>query len=322
MRGASFLFLLALACASPLACSSGSSPSDALESFAQQYCASFMPCCGGEDAGAPDPDTCVQTVTSWKQFGFDPSLSSACLTAMKQAAGTADFCSSLGAAQAPCDAVFSSVPSSGATPPGGACTSSDACAAPPGGGVAVCRPPASSPGATTGNCYQVLPGKPGEGPCYSEQYGGITSSNGSGPAPYKSYTCHDYDGVYCDFATHTCEPFLAAGAACDPNGDDCGPYAYCGGAGAVTQCVADLEAGAPCDPSATATFEAQCDYRTTRCRAATRTCTPFLPSGSPCTADDECAGACKGGKCATPAEAQLCDTAAPSFHPQAGATRP
>ena len=286
-----------------------------------------MPCCGGGDAGASDPATCRTTVTSWQSFGFDPSLTSACLTAMKQAAAGTGFCTTLGSAMAPCDAVFAAVPSSGSVPPGGTCTSYNDCAS-ASGGVAVCLPPASSTNSQAGACRQVLRGLAGDSPCSNEEYDGITATEGAGPLPNVSYSCHDFDGVYCDFATHACEPFGAVGQACDPNGDDCGPYEWCqiagygADGGVASQCAADLEAGAPCDPTENVPIDAQCDPRTTRCRAATSTCTPFLPSGSPCTTNDECEGACTAGKCATGLEAQLCETTASSFNPASRPIRP
>jgi hypothetical protein len=312
----------AFVAAVPLACSS--SPS-ALDSFAQQYCAYFMPCCGGSGA-AQDPGTCQQTVGSWgTSFGFDPSLTAACLTAMKANTKSTDFCTTLGAAEAPCDAVFNAAPTNGTAPPGGSCTNADDCAS-VSGSVTVCLPTSSS-AAGKGICTQVLPGKAGDAPCYSEQYGGVTSSEGTGPFPSKYYTCHDYDGVYCDFTSHTCEPFVAIGGACDPNGDPCGPNAFCMSAGygadggIAWQCTAGLEAGAPCDPSAGAPVALPCDPLTTRCTVEGK-CTAFLPSGSPCTTDDECEGACTSGQCATYAESQLCETSAPSFHPTTAPIRP
>jgi hypothetical protein len=316
--------LLGLPCAIALACCSSQQPS-AIEAFAQDYCAYYMPCCGG-DAGAPDPGTCKSTVVSWQSFGFDSSLTSACLTAMKQASATTDFCTTLGSAMAPCAAIFAAVGSSGTVQPGGTCTSYTDCAS-VSGGVAVCVPLASSHNSTTGTCSQVRRGLAGDTPCEGEEYDGVSSGEGSGGDPNVTYECHDFDGVYCDFATSTCEPFLATGQPCDLNGDNCGPFASCqsayvnlpDGGVASSACAADLEAGAACDPTATDVSQVLCDPRVTRCRASTSTCTPFLPSGSACTTDDECEGSCVAGRCATVFEAELCNTSSASFKP---ASRP
>jgi hypothetical protein len=295
-----------------LACSSSPSQPDTsneLASFAQQFCAYVMPCCGQ----APDPTTCESVIASDRVLGFDPRLTSACLTAMKQAAATTDFCSSLGAASEPCQAVFASVPSSGTTPPGGSCVHADDCAAPTSAGFASCLAPSPAPDGAARNCYQVINGKAGDGPCYAEEYAGITASEGTASRAYKSYVCHDFDGVFCNFDTHLCQPFLAAGAPCDINGDSCGPYQYCasmtlpdGSFGSV--CKPLLQAGASCDPS-TVTNE-KCDFRTTHCRGDTRTCTPFLPNGSACTMDEQCDGACRAGQCVTALQAKLCNAGA------------
>jgi hypothetical protein len=252
--------------------------------------------------------------------GFDPTATDACLAAMKQAQSEPDFCSTLGSAATVCDAVFASSPTSGSVPAGGPCQHSADCATPPGASASCFADPFDKNASPT--CHQLLRGKAGDAPCSQEAYGGVTSSEG-GHVPATSYTCQGFDGVYCNFKTSTCEPFLSTGQACDLNGDDCGPYATCRTAGysadmttLLTACVPNQGAGGRCEPTGTDPNFIPCDFRTTRCRASTQTCVAFLPAGSPCQSDDQCEGACKAGVCASYPEAHLCDTGGAAFHPR------
>jgi hypothetical protein len=135
----------------------------------------------------------------------------------------------------------------------------------------------------------------------------VTSSWPDGqPVPEQTVVCNLSDGLYCDFVSHTCQSFAAAGATCGIVSAGaqlaCGPTGTCVPTTATSgQCVA-LALGTSC----TAGFS-DCGAGA-HCSSTSFTCVPSVPLGSACASDDQCDDECVGGKCVTAAQATLCGT--------------
>jgi hypothetical protein len=312
-----FLCACCLATAtSSLACSSGqknAGPS-AAQTFTDQFCSSFQPCCGSPSLGS-DGGACQAWVAQQAQGNtYDGDAGAACLAAMQQNQAASAVCADdLGAnGAAACFHVFH--PAYGDVPPGGACLRDTDCQAAP-GGTASCyvaidfSQDGGAGESSTHTCVQTSPGQAGDGPCLQQVVGAeVTSSWPDGqPVPAETVTCNVSDGLYCDFVSHTCQSFSAAGSACDIISAGyqlaCGPSATCVPSTTTSgQCVA-LALGtscvggfSDCGPGA-------------HCSSTTFTCVPSLPQGAVCTSDDQCDDACVGGRCVTSAQATLCGTA-------------
>jgi hypothetical protein len=286
------------------ACSSASPPAPAptaQESFIDELCALFDPCCKSVGL-ASDATSChTWAAQNVQSNGFYPAATSACLSAMKQHQKDADFCTSLGAFAGPaCAAVFEAPVQYGMVPPGGACTVDSDCQIAPGGGVTchVSRglPPDGGTPPSTYTCVQTSPGNAGDGPCLDQvdDTGTSWAWPDGVPLPARTFVCNLADGIYCEFSSHTCKVFESVGDACDADQDACGPDAYCPDFG---RCTPLPVAGQPCVAGL-------------RCAAGLKciasTCVTILADGAPCTTDDQCEGSCLSGRCVSTAEGALC----------------
>jgi hypothetical protein len=314
MRFHTFLLCVCLGtAASSLACSSGHKGASPAETFADQFCPLFQPCCGGPGLGT-DGGACQAWVALQAQGNtYDGDAGAACLAAMQQnQAGSAVCADDLGSSGADaCFHVFH--PAYGDVPPGGACLRDTDCQAVP-GGTASCyaaidfSQDGGAGASSTRSCVQTSPGHAGDGPCLQQVVGAevISSWPEGQPVPDQTVTCTLSDGLYCDFVSHTCQSFAALGATCDTTYVSselaCGPTGSCLPTGTSAQCVA-LAAGMSC----TVAFS-DCGAKA-HCSNTGLTCVGSLPQGAACASDDQCDDACVGGHCVTVAQATLCGTA-------------
>lgn len=275
----------------------GSSSSEAAtsDSFAEQYCASFAPCCG--QANRPtDGATCkafVAAAASGKTY--DAVKGSACLDQIKAASSKPDFCKELGSADAPaCQDVYTSPPGNVAA--GGACKEDKDCAASPEGKVD-CVSTFTS-GAETRICQVQITGKEGDSPCVGTRDGNTTSFSTSGtgtPAvPSRGFMCNVSDGLRCDSKTTKCTRISDVGGPCDGSRYACVKTAYCD---PTQKCAARLSEGAACGTNGVSTSACA---EGTYCDTTTKKCTKALPVGAACTKSDQCeTDRCLNGKCDT-----------------------
>ncbi len=280
-----------------VACGGGSSSEAATsDSFAEQYCATFAPCCG--QANRPtDGATCKAFVTAAASGKtYDAAKGTECLDQMKAASSKAEFCTKLGSSDAPsCQDVYKAPP--GNVAPGGACKDDKDCA-PSTEGKVDCASTFSS-GAETRICQVQITGKEGDSPCLGTRDGNTTSfsfsGSGSGTTtPSRGFMCNVSDGLRCDSKTTKCTRISDVGGPCDGSSYACVKTAYCD---ATQKCVPRLAEGSPCGTNGVSS-SACAD--TTYCDGTTKKCTKTLPAGAACTKSEQCeTDRCLNGRCDT-----------------------
>lgn len=304
---------VAIGCSSSTGGGSGGAPiaeSQLCSRQADVYCSVAGPCC--QAAGTPvDAALCRQLViaecedkrTSAHAAGrvYDARAAGTCLGGLP---GTIRNCQPLDDDAAEvifdaCDAIWV-----GATPLGGACSTSRDCA-PSADGAQVTCGFSSTPGdAMVGACALVRVAKLGE-PCGALPDAGVSYvpcasglvcdrptsgdagseerclTRGSVGAPCQS-SGHCVSGLTCPSATHVCSAPAADGASCEPyESYACGEQSWCDTT--TKRCAPLPGAGTAC-----ATGHYPSCAEGTYCDDADR-CVAAKAAGQPCGGDDECA---------------------------------
>jgi len=274
------------------ACSSGSSGSVAggRDSFIQQYCAEFMPCCS--KAGKPaDGAQCRAFVGALTQGAtYDDATANKCLDEVRAQSSSATFCQT-GASGPSCSKVFSD--STGVAKPGEACSEDEDCA-PSSEGQVECAS-LFKDGATIRKCQIRVTGKAGDTPCVGTVDGNVTSYSSSGDTdiPMKGYLCYVKDGLRCDSTTKSCKVIAKIGEPCEGFGSNlCTDDAYCDTTKKL--CVARAAVGQPCDG-----FSSDRCVDGAYCNTTTKVCVAAFADGAACKMSSECASRnCVNGACA------------------------
>lgn len=272
-----------------VACGGGTEGAATSDSFADQYCALFSPCC--EQAKRPtDGATCKAFVSAGASGKtYDAAKGTECLEKARAAAAKPDFCSFVDMPD--CSGVY--VAAGGGAAPGASCKDDSDCATSPEGKVD-CASTFSS-GSESRVCQLQIAGKEGAGPCIGTKDGNVTSfsSSGSGgPPPSRGFICNVADGVRCDGKTTKCVRIGDVGATCDGTTNACVKTAYCD---ATQKCAARLPEGAACGVSG---VSSNACLATAYCDSTAKKCTPALADGTACTKSEQCrSDRCLNGKC-------------------------
>ncbi|HEY0712398.1 MAG TPA: hypothetical protein VGF45_06975 [Polyangia bacterium] len=279
------LLLLGLSCGD-------SGDAGSAEAFVGSYCDLFSPCCAKANLRS-DGQQCRAFLGAFASSSqYDQQKGEACLAAMREASGRADFCdTSAGPAPAACDAVFGT--SAGTKPPGATCDDDDECAPSAEGDVECVSSFAG--GAEVRKCQVHVRGKAGDQPCVGDVDGNSTVYNGLSDLPSKGYLCHAQDGLRCDAMTDTCVAFKAIGEACSSTSSfrrECVVDAYCDGT--QRKCAARKAIGSACTDTG---------FSQTECVAGAycgqaKTCMAQVSDGGACTTDQQCrSNDCVNGAC-------------------------
>lgn len=292
------VFVFAVSCvAVVVACGGGSGSTEAAtsDSFADQYCATFAPCC--QQANRPtDGATCKAFVTaaaSGRQY--DAAKGSSCLDQVHAAAAKPDFCKLANVDAPDCSLVYVS-PGGGAAP-GAPCKQDNDCASSPEGRVRCVT--SFSGSSETRTCQVQVTGKDGDTPCVGTKDGNTTvysfsssSSSGTQAPPARGFVCNVFDGLRCDSKTTKCTRIQDVGGPCDGSSNACVKTAYCD---ATQKCAPRVGDGGACGTNGVSSSACVAgDY----CDTTSKKCTPALADGAPCTTSTTCASnRCVNGKC-------------------------
>jgi hypothetical protein len=293
----SFAFAAVVACGGSTAGSGGGGGGGTdINSFANQFCALYEPCCA--DAGLPaNGQQCQVLVVALggSQGKYDAAAGSACLQALQQLANEGKFCSS-GANAPECNKVFAGS-SGGTQPPGAACAKDSDCASSADGKVTCAFYTTfndAGGSSDNGSCVLEKPGNAGDSPCIAtvkELANGVSETLfnfGSGMPPAQGFACDEANNLYCDSQSHACAALSGVGGACQSS-DQCTSTAYCDYASHA--CVARAQSGASCSGGALCAASLYCDM-------TSKTCTPSLGNGVACSTSDQCQSSqCINGKC-------------------------
>lgn len=284
------LFVVSVLGALAGACSSGSGSTGSgatRDSFIAGYCDLLAPCCAKAGLRA-DGVQCRSFAGGLAPAGYDAVAGEQCLTEMRAASASPDFCDDLGQSKSPsCDSVFPGGSSGGTKAPGETCTDDDECA-PSKDGKVDCARAHTSGGGEVRKCQVIVKGTAGSTPCAATKEGNVTYySSFDDDVPAKAYLCDTADGLRCDSTTHACTKIPAVGEPCGSGFASCVEGAYCTGG----TCAARKAAGEAC------AFDSEC-VETAYCDSSTKVCTAKLADGVACTSSSRCAsGSCVNGKC-------------------------
>lgn len=251
---------------------SGAIDASTIDGFIKSFCEAEAPCCveGGLHG---DPLRCAAFLnSSLGPVQYDASHGARCVAWIEQASRDYTICIASGTAPpADCDLALGT---GGTKLPGESCSTSADCASSPEGEVNCSA--TYSFDMTIMKCQLVLDGKLGDGPCVatraldgSEFLGGPNDD-----VPARGYVCDQRRGLYCDgsacaamsgvggpcneaaacesgtfcdYASSTCAPRRAPGAACDSLYGQCAAGTYCDDDSRT--CATSLGAGAACASS-------------------------------------------------------------------------
>ena len=284
------MFSMAAACSSG---DSGGSVAASSNSFVEQLCAEYAPCC----AAAGKPADGAQCRAFYGAFTagatYDPAAGSKCLEEIRAHKSSPTFCQDgMSSRNAPSCAKAFGDGKVGTAKPGETCGEDDDCA-PSSEGEVECRSDYKD-GTTIKKCQVQVVGKAGDSPCLGTVDGNVTSYVGSSMSemPTKGYLCNVADGLRCDSATAACQKIPKVGEPCTTAGSyGCTKDAYCDATGSKV-CIARKTAGQACE-----LYRDQCADGT-YCHETTKVCTTSLADGTACAKSVECLSeSCVNGKC-------------------------
>ncbi len=277
------------------ACGGSDSGAATSDSFADQYCAVFSPCCAQQNRPT-DGATCkafVSAAASGKTY--DAAKGSTCLDQVKVGSAKPDFCQTLDIEAPACSEVYAAT--GGTVQPGSPCKEDTDCA-PAADGKAECVSTPSS-GTETRICQIQVTGKEGDTPCVGTKDGSSTSftftSSGTGGTPVtpsRGFLCNVADGLRCESKEKKCVRISDVGGPCDGSSNACVKTAYCDG---TQTCAPRVTVGSPCGAngvsSSACVAEAYCDTTEKKCLATT-------PIGAACAKNEQCVSRrCLNGTC-------------------------
>lgn len=280
---------LILACDGGGGSTSGGGGAGDAQSFVNQYCDVFQPCCA--QAGRPtDGAVCRALLGGVTASAYNAAKGQQCLDEMHAAQSKPDFCNGI-PSPASCNEAFATG-GGGTVQPGGQCSKDGDCAS-TGEGKVDCQSSFTN-GATTRYCQVQIDGKAGDTPCLGTRDGNLTSYSGGGSTdkPTRGFICDLANGVRCDSTSKACVALKNSGETCSGATSDCVKTAYCD----FTQkkCVDRLPTDSPCGVSGSTDVCQPKNY----CDTTTKKCTVQLGVGAGCARSDQCESkSCVNGKC-------------------------
>lgn len=275
------LLALSIIASATTAVACGGGDKNPFAEFIAPYCDVFTPCCAA--AGfATDGKSCRALGSLAVPAGFQKSDGDACLTDLRAAAMTADFCKTGDSQIASCQVAFGHHADKA---PGDACSTDSDCA-PSAEGSVVCT------FATSGSICQVrIAGAENDTPCVGTTGGDVPfEPPTSSTTPARGYLCDMGDGLRCTGTA--CVRLKPVGAACSIGVQECAVTAFC--EYATMTCVARKNAGDMCgDSSYECVAGTTCGFSST--------CVAKGDLGASCQIAAEClSNGCTGGVCAEP----------------------